>query len=108
MNWLRTLKFALSIKCQDAMALVSAEMDGDLTAAERAAIRLHLKICTSCRRARNQFHFLRHQLRQLLQTHTPGAYQTVRLSPDARKTIRQALAAARNNDHRGNDNTRRE
>ena len=49
----------LTLKCREAAELTSASMDGDLTRADRWALRLHLMVCTACRRYRRQLRALR-------------------------------------------------
>jgi predicted anti-sigma-YlaC factor YlaD len=63
MGWARALGRAttklLTLKCQEAAELVSSSMDGELSAVERWAVRLHLLICRACRRYRRQIQVLR-------------------------------------------------
>jgi predicted anti-sigma-YlaC factor YlaD len=51
------------INCKQASRLLSAEMDGRLTGTQRAALRLHLALCSACTNVKAQFEFLRRALR---------------------------------------------
>ncbi len=45
--------------CKQASRLLSEGLDRDLPLTQRAALRLHLSICTACSRVNRQFDFLR-------------------------------------------------
>ena len=45
--------------CKDVSRLLSEGLDRDLALGERAAVRVHLFICTACSRVKTQFEFLR-------------------------------------------------
>ena len=53
----------MRIDCKQASRLLSAELDGRLTIAQRAALRLHLTLCDACTNVKAQFEFLRRALR---------------------------------------------
>ena len=46
------------MNCKEASRLISEGLDRDLDLGQRAALRLHLLICTACTRVRAQFAFL--------------------------------------------------
>lgn len=94
MKWIAAIKLIFTLDCRHATPLVSREMDGPLPRSHRVAIRLHLLICKSCRRARRQFRFMRNQLHELFRTTTPGRYESVALSDQARRKIAEALQSA--------------
>lgn len=47
------------IDCREASRLMSQGLDRDLGLSRRAKLRLHLFLCTSCSRVREQLAFLR-------------------------------------------------
>ncbi|MDT8894538.1 zf-HC2 domain-containing protein [Halomonas sp. I1] len=47
-------------KCQAATRLMSLKRDRPLTLGERAALRLHLAMCSACRECDRQFELLHH------------------------------------------------
>ena len=47
------------ISCKEATRLASLQMERKLSPWERLQFRLHLVICTGCRRAERQFAFMR-------------------------------------------------
>lgn len=49
----------LTLKCREAAELTSASMDGELTPVDRWALRLHLLVCTACRRYRRHLRAMR-------------------------------------------------
>ncbi|MEO8444692.1 MAG: zf-HC2 domain-containing protein [Gammaproteobacteria bacterium] len=51
--------------CRDISALVSRAMDTRLTVGERVRVRLHLAICSACRRFARQVRQLRAATREL-------------------------------------------
>lgn len=59
MKWLRGAKSLLFMTCRDAAPLISRAMDQKLARQDRAAVKLHLAVCASCRRYRGQLAFLR-------------------------------------------------
>lgn len=48
----------MSLSCKEASRLISAGLDRDLDLGQRAALRLHLLLCTACTRVKAQFTFL--------------------------------------------------
>ena len=56
---LPNFQLILTCHCRKATELLSESQDRDLTASERWALRLHLAICRSCRRAARQLQQLR-------------------------------------------------
>ena len=48
----------MMISCKEASRLMSQGLDRDLGLGQRASLRLHLFICTSCSRMRKQLDFL--------------------------------------------------
>lgn len=49
----------MRLTCKEASQLISEGADRDLDLGRRAALRLHLLICTACSRVKTQFAFLR-------------------------------------------------
>jgi hypothetical protein len=52
----------MKLTCKEASRLLSEELDGKLTFAQRASLRLHLTLCDACTRVRAQFKFIRRAL----------------------------------------------
>ncbi|MEF8697997.1 MAG: zf-HC2 domain-containing protein [Candidatus Accumulibacter sp. UW26] len=52
------------MKCEDAVRLMSAEMDRELCRGERFSLRLHQIVCLGCRRYRQHLSFLREACRR--------------------------------------------
>ncbi|QKS28742.1 zf-HC2 domain-containing protein [Accumulibacter sp.] len=52
------------MNCKQATRLMSDEMDRDLSAGDRLALRLHTLLCSGCARYREQMSFLRQACRQ--------------------------------------------
>ena len=48
----------MGLTCKEASRLISEGQDRDLDLGQRAALRLHLIICTACTRVKAQFAFL--------------------------------------------------
>ena len=93
MRWLRNLKLLLLMTCRDAAPLISYAMDRRLAAADRAALRVHLSICPSCRRYRGQLVFLRGVLAHLGNIEwAPADFEP--LAPEARVRMRLRLRGA--------------
>ena len=55
----------MNLNCQEVSRLISDGQDRDLPAAERARMRLHFVICSSCRNVDEQMQFLRRAMRKL-------------------------------------------
>jgi hypothetical protein len=75
------------VNCRKASRLVSDELDRSLPWYRRLPLRLHLLLCSPCRRFRRAAGWLHEALRA-----TRGA--DVRLRPQARDRIRRALERA--------------
>ena len=58
----RAISMLLTLKCREAAELLSRSMDGELSGAERWALRLHMGVCAACRRYRRQISSLREML----------------------------------------------
>lgn len=89
MRWARALKLALFMTCRDAAPRISHTMDRRLSLEDRTAVRLHLTICSSCRRYRRQLALLRRVL--ALVPHYPLRATDEPLPPAARARIRRSL-----------------
>ena len=48
----------IRISCKESSRLISQGLDSDLDMGQRAALRLHLFICTACTRVKTQLAFL--------------------------------------------------
>jgi anti-sigma factor RsiW len=57
----------MNLSCKEATRLMSQAEDRELSAAERAALKVHLGICKACRVAAEQMQHLRRALRSLFE-----------------------------------------
>jgi hypothetical protein len=88
----RTIKYILTLSCDEASRLTSAAMDRPLSPVERIGLRLHRLGCRFCRRYRRQLNLLRDLLRQHdARIAARADISAATLPPDARERIRQAL-----------------
>lgn len=79
MKWMTT--------CKETTELVSRAMDEGLSLGDRIAMKMHLAICTNCRRFSRQLHDMRHLFR--LETRANDAAPG--LAPEARQRIANEL-----------------
>lgn len=92
MSMFRTIKYILTLSCDEATRLASATMDRRLSSVERVGLRLHYLCCRFCRRYRRQLHFLRQLLRRRdAHIAAEADVSTATLPPDARDRIKRAL-----------------
>ncbi|MFQ5487204.1 MAG: zf-HC2 domain-containing protein [Gammaproteobacteria bacterium] len=75
------------LSCKEVSELVSQSLDRQLSLRERLGVRLHLVVCSMCRRYRKQITFISQATRQLLGRHSP----TTALKPGARERIEEAI-----------------
>ena len=82
----------LTLKCREASILMSASMDDPLPAVDRWALRLHMMVCTACRRYRRQLRMMRRVLHEATKAAEQGvASGTIGLSADARRRLQDAI-----------------
>jgi len=55
----------IELDCKEVSRLISAGQDQDLEPAERARLRLHFVMCSTCRTVDEQMAFLRQAMRRL-------------------------------------------
>jgi len=55
----------LKLTCHEVSHLLSQAQDADLSAGERARLRLHMVLCDACRNVERQLAFLRRAMRGL-------------------------------------------
>ena len=92
MSMFRTIKYILTLSCDEATRLTSAAMDRRLSPVERIGLRLHYLCCRFCRRYRRQLRLIRDLLRRCEDHISSEAdVSATTLPPDARERIRQAL-----------------
>jgi len=88
----RTIKYILTLSCDEATRLASATMDRRLSSVERVGLRMHYLCCRFCRRYRRQLHLIRQLLRRRdAQIAAEADASAATLPPDARDRIRRAL-----------------
>lgn len=61
----------LELDCKDVSRLISEGADKDLPPAQRAQMRLHFVICSTCRTVDEQMSFLRRAMRHMGQDEPP-------------------------------------
>lgn len=86
MKTLRSIWRILTLKCDESSKLLSSELDGDLALADRLALRGHLLACSSCRGFHKQM--------ALLKKLAAALRDQVRLSPEARERLKDAIRRA--------------
>jgi hypothetical protein len=94
MTWSSGLLQILTLRCEDASALSSRELDEALPRLERLALRCHLMLCRSCRRYRRQIGLIRQVVRRRDQLLVEGAPNEHILSDEARNRIARAIREA--------------
>ena len=79
--------------CRKATQLISQGMDRPLTRTEKLSLRWHLLLCTACKRYRRQLLLVRVVMRRFADWMDESTMSPdLRLSPDARDRIRQAIS----------------
>jgi hypothetical protein len=84
-----TAAHTLSPSCREASRLQSEALDRPLSRAERLGLRLHVLLCSWCRRYGRQIRFLNSAIREHPDAANEGGSQT--LSPEARERLRNSL-----------------
>jgi predicted anti-sigma-YlaC factor YlaD len=79
MKWMTT--------CKETTELVSRAMDEGLSLGDRVAMKMHLAICTNCRRFTRQIH----AMRRLFRLETRANDDAPGLAPEARQRIANEL-----------------
>ena len=87
MSFLKSIKFVLTLTCEESARLVSASLDQELTRPQRLAMKLHALGCRSCRRFRRHVQFMREAI-----SRRDAESISTSLSPEARDRIREAVA----------------
>lgn len=97
MNLLRKANYAMMRlmarvmpSCKDISALISEGMDRQLPLRKRLSIRLHVSMCSLCRRYEKQIHLLRRGFDYYADPDKNAAEQS--LSPEAKTRLEKALA----------------
>lgn len=81
------------LSCKEMSRLVSESLDRELPLGQRVSLRLHLLMCSLCSRFRSQMLFLHRAARVFGAVGEADELPAhVRLSPEARQRIKQALA----------------
>lgn len=92
MSWISDTFRALAPNCKQAIRLQSDALDQPLSPLKRVGLRVHLLLCTWCRRYGRQIAFLRTVAKDC--DHDPVSEQA--LSPEARERIKRKLESAKN------------
>ena len=96
MNWFQKVGYAMMRlmarvmpSCQDISMLVSKGMDSQLPVMKRLSIRLHVSMCSLCRRYEKQLHMLREGTGHYADPDENTVEES--LSPAARDRLQRAL-----------------
>jgi anti-sigma factor RsiW len=91
----RSLISMLQINCREASELISAAADGELPRRDRIALRIHLILCTACKRFAAQLSILRAAM-SAMPRRWRGHWcdESAQLSSERRQAIKQLLAQA--------------
>lgn len=84
----------LTLSCRRASQLLSKAQDTPLTRTERAALRLHLLICRSCRRFNRQLILLRQLIQVLVARTRAGKVVQRPLPAGQRRQLLQRIGSA--------------
>jgi predicted anti-sigma-YlaC factor YlaD len=63
----------VELDCKEVSRLISAGLDQDMPAPERARLRYHFVICQTCRTVDEQMKFLRRAVKEMDKEPPPGA-----------------------------------
>ena len=81
------------LSCKEVSRLVSESLDRELSWRQRLSLRMHLLMCSLCSRFRRQMLFLSDAAHAFAAAGEANALPAhIRLSPEARQRIKQALA----------------
>lgn len=86
---LRALWKIFTLSCEESSGLISNSLDAELPAGQRAALRLHLTLCRSCRRYKQQLHLLNQAIPKLPEK--IAHLKDLKLSDPSRQRIKQKL-----------------
>ncbi len=86
----KTIRFILTLRCEESTKLVSDSLDRKLTSGERLAVKLHQIGCWSCRRFGRHMALIRKAMRRGDQEASIRIEPS--LSPAARQRIKDALS----------------
>jgi hypothetical protein len=86
------------LTCKDASHLISKRQERPLSFRERWGLKLHIWICTNCRRFERQMALMQLALRKLGER-TEAEAASTELPPEARERIRKALAERSDQEH---------
>lgn len=77
------------LSCKEVSRLLSESLDRELPLRRRAVLQMHLLLCSLCSRFRRHMLFVREAARAFAAAAEADAH--IRLSPQARRRIKQAL-----------------
>jgi hypothetical protein len=80
--------------CKEITALISRDLEKDLSWREKLAMKIHLYICTPCRRYLAQLKFMSEVLATQDEKLEKGEYET-RLSSEASERLKEALKSSK-------------
>ncbi|QBG48721.1 zf-HC2 domain-containing protein [Verrucomicrobia bacterium S94] len=84
------------LSCKEVSRLISESLDRKLPFRQRIGVRMHLMMCSLCRRYRAQAVYLRYLFTHIAGDDRKGTFPEERLSEPARERIKQILRNNRN------------
>jgi hypothetical protein len=91
----REMRMILSLSCEEASHLTSDALDRELSRSERWALRLHVLICSGCRRLKQQLDVMRAVLSKSPDSlHRSMSGQLPELSTERKEHIKHLLREA--------------
>ena len=91
-NVLKNIIRILTLTCDQSAELMSKAQETQLTRAERWALRLHLLICTSCRKYKKQLNILRTTLKKIARPSTYEADVPPLLDADQARALKKRIS----------------
>ena len=90
MGTMSNIKKILTLNCEQASRLLSNQQDTSLRRTEQWALKLHLLLCRSCRRYKDQLRSVR-KIFSALRTKPDSAPPELRISDEKRDDIKKTL-----------------
>ncbi len=79
------------LTCKDVSKLVSESLEHELPLRQRLAVRLHLMMCSLCRKYQRQTLLLRELFRRIIRSEDDPSYSRQHLTEATRERIKMAL-----------------
>lgn len=93
MGLLKKILTILTLSCDGAAYYLSKAQEAPLTRTERWALRMHLLVCTGCRRYKRHLLFLRELIRSAAQKAYDGQTMSGAMSPERAQRVMRNIAS---------------